>query len=343
MTIRDRIDWSSRYELMGGGMELEARDMPEIEFVASSEVKMSIKGTFIVPDDADLLTTRLCPYITINGIEYPCGRYIITSADRTSRQGEEETELTGYSVLYLAKRTTVEDRLHFAAGAGYLATVRTLLIASGITAIITDDETDAVLQTAREDWDPGTSYLEIINQLLGECGYADAWPDMQGAVHLSRPASGSAAEVTHKYAEGQYSIIADSYKRSDDRYGKYNVIRVVCANPDLSAPMVATAELTDPAVPYSIPNIGRVAHVESVDNIASQTELQRMADELMMRQRQLTQTCEFYTACDPTHACRDVTALSRGEITGIWRETGWRLPLSGAYNMTHTGERVIYA
>ena len=343
MIVRNRIDWSSRYELMGGGMELTAVGTPEVEFVANSEIKVSFKGTFLVPEDADLLTTRLCPYMTINGVEYPCGRYIVTSASGTTRKGVEETELTAYSVLYLAKRTTVEDRLHFSAGSGYLATVRTLLIASGITSIVVDDESSATLQTAREDWDPGTSYLEIINQLLGECGFADAWPDMEGRVHLSRPAAGSAAEITHTYAEGQYSIIGDSYKREDDRYGKYNVIRVICSNPDLSSPMVATAELTDPAVPYSIPNIGRVAHIENVDNIASQAELQRTADELMMKQRQLTQTCEFYTACDPTHACRDVTALSRGGITGIWRETGWRLPLNAAYDMTHTGERVIYA
>lgn len=341
MIIRDRIDWTPRYELLGGDAELTAADTPEVEFIAGSELKVSFKGRFIVPDGTDLVTTRLCPYITINGEEYPCGRYIVTSAEKSSSAGRTETEITGYSVLYLAKRTVVEERLHFSAGAGYLATVRALLIASGISAIITDDASSAVLQTDREDWDPGTPYLDIINQLLSECGYADVWPDMAGAVHISKPAAGSASEVTHRYSEGQYSVIADPWKRSDDRYGKYNVVRLVCANPDLPAPMVATAELTDPAIPYSIPNIGRVAHIENVDNVASQTELERKAQEMIVRQMSVTETCEFYTACDPTHGCRDVTALSREGLTGVWREIGWRLPLNGAYDMTHTAERVI--
>ena len=343
MIIKDRIDWTSRYELLGADMELEAADTPEVEFVAGSDLKLSFKGLFVIPDGADLVTTRLCPYITINGKEYPCGRYIITSAEKYYRAGRAETEITGYSVLYLAKRTVVEDRLHFSAGSGYLTTVRTLLIASGISTIITDEESSAVLQTDREDWDPGTPYLDIINQLLSECGYANAWPDMRGQVHLSRPAAGSAAEITHEYAEGQYSIITDPWKRSDDRYGKYNVIKLICANPDLGSPMIATAELTDPAIPYSIPNIGRVAHIENVDNIASQTELEAKAEEMIVRQMSVTETCEYYTACDPTHGCRDVTALSREGLTGIWRETGWRMPLNGAYDMTHTAERVIPA
>lgn len=341
--IKDRIDWSSRYELSGADMELEAVDTPEVEFVASSEVKISFKGRFIIPESADLVTVRLCPYMTINGTEYPCGKYIITSAEKSMRSGREETEITGYSILYLAKRKIVEDRLHFSAGAGYLNTVRTLLIASGITNIVTDTSSSATLQTAREDWDPGTPYLDIVNQLLSECGYADAWPDMRGRVHLSLPATGSSPEITHSYAEGQYSIISDAYKRSDDRYGKYNVVRVICANPELGAPMVAVSELTDPAIPYSIPNIGRVAHIENVDNIASQSQLQAMADELIIRQMRVTESCEFYTASDPTHGCRDVTALTREGLTGIWRETGWRLPLNAAYDMTHTGERVITA
>ena len=167
--IKDRIDWTSRYELTGAGIELEAVDTPEIEFVASSEIKISIKGNFLIPDGVDLVTARLCPYITINGEEYPCGRYIITSAEKYYRAGRAETEITGYSVLYLAKRTVVEDRLHFSAGSGYLTTVRTLLIASGISTIITDEESSAVLQTDREDWDPGTPYRDIINQLRTAC------------------------------------------------------------------------------------------------------------------------------------------------------------------------------
>lgn len=340
-TIKDRIDWSARYELVGAQTFIQPLDVPEIEFVSTSELKTSFKGKFDLPNGIDLMTSVLCPYITINGTEYPCGRYVITGAAYERSGGQNSCELTGYSVLYLAKRTAVEDRLHLAGGTSYITAVRQLLIESGITNIIEDDSTEATLQTAREDWEPGTSYLEIINQLLYECGYADAWPDMDGAVHLSRPVGTTTESVTHTYREGQYSIIADGYKHEDDRFAKYNVVRVICANPDYRQPKVATAVLSDPAVPYSTAHIGRVLHVETVDNIASQAELQQIADDLIFSQRTITETCEFYTACDPTHGCRDVTALDRGDLTGIWRETGWRLPISAAYDMTHTAERVI--
>lgn len=339
--IRDRLDWSSRYVLTDG-TELSAVDLPEISYISSSELKMNIKGGWTIPPGANLYTNRLKAYITINGEEYACGRFIVTS--RTDRRvgGVEYSELEGYSELYLAKRKKVEDRMHIAAGTNYLAAVRNLLISSGITAINTDDPSSLTLATAREDWESGTSYLTIVNQLLDEINYHSAWIDLAGTVHLSK-ATGALPPVKHTYNEGQYSVISDSYAKSDDTYGKYNVARVVCANPDRTAPMVATATLTDPSVPYSIPNIGRVLHIESVDNIASQAVLQAKADELILKARQKTESCEFYTAIDPTHGAHDVIALQRGSLAGKWQETEWRMPMSGAADMTHKAERVIIA
>ena len=84
----------------------------------------------------------------------------------------------------------------------------------------------------------------------------------------------------------------------------------------------------------------RVLYVESVDNVPDQATLQERADEMMRKSKYRTETVEFTTAIVPGHKTFDTLAIDNGEITGLYRETEWRMELTAGGYMTHKAERV---
>ena len=147
----------------------------------------------------------------LNGTEYSLGTYVITTESPLRQNGTDLAELEGYSVLYLLKRTRTEGRLHLAAGTNYVTAILVLLNDAGITDYEAD-ETAYTLAADREDWDEGTPYLTIVNQLLSEIGYSSVWVRLDGTVMLTRYAAPTLSGVTHTYTEGEYSLIESDYK-----------------------------------------------------------------------------------------------------------------------------------
>jgi len=315
----------------------------EVQNVENSELKMSLRGAFFqVPDKINLLTDRLRPLMIINGTEYPLGKYVVTTETRISANGVEQIEIEAYSLLYLAKRKKIEERLSISAGDNYISFIMSLLNQCGIKDIDAE-QSSLTFSTAREDWDIGTPYLDIINQLLTEINYNTAWVDLNGTVRLTKYTAPRVSDILHCYSADEYSIIESNHSRTTDRYGKSNVFRVTCENPEHKEPMVAIAENNSPDSPYSTVNIGRILHSERVNNIPDQETLQNYANRLRDQSLQETETVEFYTAIAPTHTSHDVVALDSGTLTGIYVETEWTLPMSPGASMTHKARRILYA
>lgn len=300
---------------------------------------MSLKGVFYRYSDINFLTDRLRPVCIINGVDYPLGIFVVTTETHELNNGCQTTEIEAYSLLYLAQRKKIEERVSILSGESYITKIIELLSSCGINDI-ESEPTNYTFNTNREDWDIGTPVLDIVNQLLNEINYNSAWVNLKGVVKLTPYEPPSISNVQHTYSAGEYSIIQSDYKRTTDRFGKYNVFRVICENPDLSQPMVAISENNSPDSPFSTIYIGRILYVEQVDNIPSQSALQLYADKLKYQSLQETESIEFYTAISPEHAVNDVVALDNGDIAGIYYETEWRLPMSADAYMTHKARRI---
>lgn len=335
-----------RYEILRNNAvftQIYASDYsPEVQNIESSELKMSLRGTFAkYSNEINFLTDRIRPVMIINGEEYPLGVYVVTTETDVSSGGMHLTDIEAYSLLYLAQQKRIEERISIAAGVNYITQIVSLLNSCGITDIEADTS-DFVFSSVREDWDIGTSVLEIVNQLLNEINYNPAWVNLNGAVKLTKYTAPTITNVQHVYSAGEYSVIESNYSRTTDRYGKYNVFRVTCENPDLEEPMVAVSENNSADSPFSTVHIGRILYTEQVDNIPSLSALQDYADKLRYQSLQEMETVEFYTAPSPDHAAYDVVALDNGELAGIYIEMEWRLPMSPDARMTHKARR-IYA
>lgn len=344
--FKNDINATVRYDVLRNGSaigQIHPHGTPVITMRSDSELKTSLSGIFhdYRADGYNFLSDRLRPVVFIGDAEYPCGTFVVTAENEDHADGVTVIHIEAYSLLYLLQRLKIETRIYYAKGTSYTAVLEDLLIDAGI--VDYDIETSALtLATDREDWDIGTPYLTIINQLLSEMSYNSAYMDNAGKIVLSKYAAPSLSNIDFTYRADQYSIIGPDYSRSNDFHSKANVFKIICSNPDLDEPLTATSENDDANSPFSTVNIGRVLNVSYIDNIASQAALQDKADELRLKSMLSTEEVTFHTAINPEHSVFDTVALDNGDLTGLFAETSWTMPLSAASMMTHTARRALY-
>lgn len=336
-----------RVDVYRGGSkysELRAVEGPRIDADSEAAIKMSMSGLFLYDPDVDYLNDVLCPVLILDGAENPLGRFnIVTREDSYTAQGTHQVQMECYDNCYILSSTRTEERLHLAAGANYITAITQLLAGAGLTLFMATPTT-LTLTTDREDWEIGTDYLTIINQLLGEINYEEIWFNPTGYAMLQPIPSLTAAGVDHRYsADDRLSLIRTEANAETDVYSQPNVFIVVCSNPDLEAPMMATAENDNPLSDLSTFRRGRrIAQVYKVDNIASQDELQTYAQQLCDSSILRSEVVTVETAIMPGHGVHDIVALDHPLAGGIYRETSWSMRLGAGQTMTHTLERIIF-
>ena len=316
---------------------------PTIRMDDSGEIKTSFSGDFLYPSkQVNWLTDEIRPELIIDGVRYNLGVFLPAAVREQENETTAYLHLEAYDRGWRVRDTKTETRLHFSAGSGYITTVEQLLAACGIV-LISATPSPATLTEDREDWNIGTSYLEIVNQLLGEINYNPLWFDATGTAVLEPASIPTAVNIEHTLDDTQVkSLLLPSISRETDIYSAPNVFICVCSNADKDAPMVAKAENTNPQSPLSISRRGRrISTVQTVSNIASQEELQAYADRLRNESMMTGETISVSTALLPGFGVRDVTAICYGELMAVCLERAWTMSLTTGGKMTHTLERVV--
>lgn len=310
---------------------------------SSSKIKTSLSGRFLAEDKADWMVCEIQPVMLIDGREYPVGIFRAATLTRDTGDQGSIDEIEAFDRGWLLQQAKTEKMLHLAAGTNYIEAVEMLMALCGISMIL-KTPTSYTLQTDREDWEIGTDYLTIVNQLLSEINYRDVWFNADGFAVLEPALPPSAANIRHTYdAEDIRSMLHRECSVKTDLFNKPNVFVVICSNPDLDDVMTAVAENNDPLSPTStISRKMRITSVTKVDNIASQQALQTYANELCSRSRISGETVTIKTAIMPGHGIGDTIALNHPDVKGLYEETGWYLDLKAGEYMTHDLKKVVY-
>ena len=321
--------------------ELAAQGAPTIKFQSGAAVMRSLSGTFRHDEGADWLRDRIRARMKLNGQWHDLGVFIVSTLTESWANGASCDRIEAMDGGLPVQQTRTEGVLHLSAGEAYLSAVQRLLMEAGVEAVTADPCADC-LATDREDWDEGTSYLTIVNALLGEIGFAPLWFDESGIARLCRAAS-DAGTPAHTYGPRD-GLIAGPCTVTRDLYAPCNVFKVVVSNPDLPAPMTAVSVNDNPASPFSTASLGRrvLAPVVRLDNIASQEALQARADQLRFQSQLAEEVVTFTTANMPGHRYLDAVALEHERLQGVYQETEWTLRLSHDGQMTHRARRVLY-
>lgn len=338
-----RVDY--RIDVLRSGAplcQLALPEPPSVTAALSAEIKMSMSAVVRHDPHVDYARDALRLVMVIDGAFYPVGEFYVGSAPSSySAAGVRYDNIEAYDGGYLLTLSRTEFILHFSRGMKYTQIIDGLLQTAGIFRRILQPS-EAVLLTDREDWDVGTPYLEILNQLLAEINYAPVRFDARGYALIMPLAEPRAASVRYSYGGRGEPLLVRPASSALDLFRQPNVFIVTCANPDLPAPMTATAVNDNALSSISTIRTGRrIAQKFSVDNIASQTDLDLYAAALRDASILRGQTVQIETQAEPGHAIGEIVAIQHKELGGIYRETAWNLSPGNA--MQHTLERLILA
>lgn len=317
---------------------------PVLRMNDDGAIKMSMNAEFAADSKIDWLTDEIQPVLVIDGVEYNLGVFIPTTASETEDEDVASVSVEAYDRAWRVQDTKAETAVFFAAGTTYLSVIESLLTASGI-GLVRATATSAVLTEARQDWEIGTSYLTIINELLQEINYRSLWFDLDGVAVLE-PASAPTGELIQHTLDSSNikSLLLPTYRRTTDIFNAPNVFVCVCNNPDKSAQMIATAVNDNPLSPLSTINRGRrIVQSIKLNNIADQATLQAYADSLRNEAMGIHETVAVETALFPGYGVDDVTVLRYKDYAGVFTERKWEMELVTGGTMRHTLERVIYS
>lgn len=322
---------------------LQSTDAPTMSMDSSGAIKTSLQGSFLPNDKVNWLTDEVRPELIINGETHRCGVFIpVTVEGKTGENGKTLT-VSMYDRCFLAQSLRLEQILHIQSGAFYIDVVLSLLEQCGITLVMQTPNV-ATITTDREDWDVGTSYLTVINQLLSEIGYKDLWFDSEGYARIEPKLNPTADNIQHRINANDPSVfLSPSHSVASDIFNKPNVFVCICSNPDLGAPLTATAVNDNPQSPLSVQRRGRrISELVKVNNIASQEDLQAYARRLVFDSMTSSDTIIVRTGLLPGFGVNDVVALRDDDATGICVEKSWTMELVSGGKMVHTLGKVGY-
>ncbi len=318
---------------------------PNIRMNDTGEIKLSFSGTFLPPPPGvDLFSDEIAPVLIVNGTEHQLGVFMATTVSEYEDAAAQSVAIEAYDRTWRLSAAKTETMIYFAAGTNYLEAVKSMLEDVGITTVI-ETPTTETLAEARQDWEIGTSYLQIVNKLLSEINYKEIWFNSHGAAVLEPVTTPTAENISHTLDSDEVSsLIIPSLRRTTDLFSAPNVFICICSNPDKSEVLVSTAVNDNPASPLSVQHRGRrICTVEYVDNIASQSELDayaaRIRDNSMIR----GETLIVQTALLPGYGVDEIIALHYKDFSGICTERGYTMELQVGGVMTHTMEKVVYA
>ncbi len=341
-------EFSLRYDILRGGVkyaEAKAVGSGAVSLDLRRKIKRIYSGDLVLPQEIQRLTDRLRPVLILDGEEYPLGHFILTSVRQIREKGNFFCRCEGYGLCFLAQRTRIEEKLFIPAGERYIDWIQALLRQCGVSSAIVEDSPE-VFSTDREDWEIGTSVLDIINGLLDEISYQSLWFDEDGAAHIGAILEPSVKNIRHRYGPGRkdgYSLIKEAYIREDDLFDVCNVFIAQCENPELKTMMRAVSVNDDPDSLLSIFRQGRImAPPVRLDNISSQDALQRYADRMCWQSMAAAETTVIRTALNPRHRCGDILALEGDLAPGVYEEIGWAMELAPGGLMEHTLRRILY-
>lgn len=322
---------------------LQSTEAPTISMDSSGAIKTSLQGSFLPNDKVNWLTDEVRPELIINGEVHRCGVFIPVTVERKTGENGKMLSASMYDRCFLAQSLRLEQILHLSSGTLYIDAILSLLEQCGIALVMQTPNT-ATLATDREDWDVGTSYLTVINQLLSEIGYKDLWFDSEGYARIEPQLNPTAENIQHRINANDPGVfLSPNHSIESDIFNKPNVFICICSNPDLGAPLTATAVNDNPQSPLSVQRRGRrISELVKVNNIASQTELQSYARQLVFDSMTSSDTITVRTGLLPGFGVEDVVALLDDDATGICVEKSWTMELTSGGKMTHTLGKVGY-
>jgi hypothetical protein len=344
--------WSFRYSLLNKTNGLIKEDLDtviscSVEQNWLDDIKRKAKFTIRDTGEIDFLADRimprarlhLAPYGAQDWVEYPLGVFLLNSPKRQAEStGLVTRDIQGYDQLQTLSDDTATTRYSLSKTANVISSVSALL--GGISKVVTPN---AGIMDFAQTWEPGTTKLRIINDLLARVNYNSLSFNELGQAIVSPHVALDKRTMEWTYADDDYGLLVPGGEQELDLFSIPN--RVVMYRSDPDKPLLkAVATNDNPASPLSTVRRGRViTRVESNAPAPSQLYLNARAAILLRAASQVYESVTFETGLNPLHSGNDAYRLKYGPLAlnSPYVEQSWSMELKAGAKMKHVARRVV--
>jgi hypothetical protein len=349
------VDLAAGLELVDLGLNVIADisdDLAGGKVERSSYATMHGTATFAITRTLDWGSALVRPYLTINDgsfitpARFNLGVYHTSTPAHALDESPPTYQVEGYDLL-LRLNQPVGDAYSIAAGDAYLDRVEEIFLSRGYLRYLIDPEKAATVAPTSRVWafDPQTTWLSIVNDLLASIGYAGVWSDWNGYLRAEAYQLPLNRSIEWIHSDDQASTML-STKRSIERDFTFAPNRwVVYRSNNIDG---ATPVEGDGIYTWTNENVGDTSVTarggltitrppEGVD-VADQASLELRAQQIIAADMEIPVTIPVETSPNPLHWHFDRLYLadsSAGLLADVLC-TQWSLPLPPT-----TGDMVV--
>lgn len=222
-----------------------------VTFNVDSEVQGGASLS-ILNADIDWMNARFRLWVMVNNLRWPLGVYIPASPEESHTSGLVTTTVSLLDKTSLLSTSMLPASLSVPVGTVVTDKVRDILVSKlgfdpGMVALTPSSKK---LVTALV-WAPGTTYLQVLKDLLGAIAYNPIWADGWGRFRSEPWIDPRTASPSIEFVEGELSIHMPDFSVSQDMSSVPNRVTCVSAGDDTKPALVSVATNLDPASPTS--------------------------------------------------------------------------------------------
>lgn len=293
--------------------------------------------TFIVPDAnfIDVITTRIEPFMILEGVEYPLGRYMCNNNTMQLFTAGDWSSGTLYDEGFIVDQKLSEsfsDSAFIAVGTPTSPRVRQVILKLlESLPIVVDIEPTPFYTNA--GWPAGTSRGFVVEQLAIDGDYLSPWFSHNYHMKFIRSFDPATATVSLDLDVGN-RVLRDRIFKTNDLIDAPNVFVVIGNGTEAQETDIIGRYEVPSSAPHSIANRGFESPY--VENRQVETEEQAKAIATNIGQRATVfERIELYTPPDPRHDGYDVLRWQGDN----WLEIAWSLPLQEGAAMQHIARK----
>lgn len=356
--LGDHREWRFAFEHLTDGNAplgwLSGIEEAEIANNALATLKRSMKfRVSTVNDDTfDWAKDRIRPwaYLQMPGggeVSFPLGVFLpATPSVEVSGVSQYQTRsVEAFDQLLVLSDDVLDARLTVTTGTNYVTAVADTLTAAGVTQQLLVPT--ALTLPADREWPPGTSRLEVVNDLLNAINYGSLFFNAEGFAAAEPYVSPADALSEFTYITDDRSVILPDAEHELDLFSVPNKWILYVSQPDRPE-LIATYTNTNPDSPTSTVARGRTITdfreeqaegEEAVDQTTLDAKVARLAESAS----QVYSSVEFSTLIMPIHEDADVFRIEFPElgVSEKYSEHTWTLPLAAGGEMKHRVRKVV--
>ncbi len=315
---------------------------------ALADIKRTAEFTVLDRTGINYLRDRVRPWVRLampdgGHVEWPLGVFLLSTPGRDLEpSGVVSRDIVAYDQLVVLNDDKITDRYSIAAGVVYTTAIATL-VATVVGLGLYSITPSALALPAAVEWEPGTTKLRILNDLLGAINYDTAFFDESGKL-ICRPYQSPAVRpIEYTYADDASGVRIDSARQTLDLFNVPNKWVAIVSEPDRP---VLRSEYTNvnPDSPTSTVSRGRtITRIIPEVDAADQTTLDAIVARYAFEASQVFENVRLSTAIMPFHSNADVVALNVPGLAldGKYSEHSWSFDLEVGARMSHVVRRVV--